>query len=122
MDNQLTAETWIKNCSDAISFGAESAIAEQTFWAYEALNGLCRSDPEQALVIICMILEMNPDERVLSNLAAGPLEDILVRHGIDVIKKIKEIIPVNKKFTELLRQVWTGRMASSIKKALNDII
>src|SRR5262245_7862582 len=48
------------------------------FWAWEAVNALVRDEPEQAWSMILRLVELSPDDRILANVAAGPLEDLLV--------------------------------------------
>ena len=90
MTNAEISGSWIENCQRAIAFGSESPEAASTFWAYETLDRICRDDPERALEIILLAAGLTTDQRILDNLAAGPLEDLLVRNGPVIISRIEE--------------------------------
>src|SRR4051812_29100223 len=90
--NSEVAVAWVVNCRDATEHGSESDEADDTFWAYQALDKLCASDPDRALDIILLILESSPPTRVLDNLAAGPLEDLLVRNGTKVLDRVERLV------------------------------
>lgn len=47
------------------------------FWAWEAVNEMVRERPEEAWSVITRLVELSPDDRILGNVAAGPLEDLL---------------------------------------------
>jgi hypothetical protein len=76
------------------------------FWAYEQLDDLAKHAPSIALDVILEILNCTDDENVLSCLAAGPLEDIIRFHGKLMISRIEHEAKRNKKFKDLLYDVW----------------
>jgi hypothetical protein len=76
------------------------------FWAYENMLELVRHHPDKALVVILEILASTEDEFVLSNLAAGPLEDLLRIHGASVIAEIEQRAKQDCRFSALLWQVY----------------
>jgi hypothetical protein len=49
------------------------------FRACEAVDDLVRDDPEMGWTVTLELIEAAPDEYVLANVAAGPLEDLLRR-------------------------------------------
>lgn len=75
------------------------------YWAYETLGKLVQNAPEQALAVIAKILAVTDDDYVLSNLATGPLEDLLRMHGPLVIAEIEERSRQDERFRALLAQV-----------------
>jgi len=50
---------------------------EALFWAWERVNTLCSNEPEEAFALILAVLAHDRSDRILANLAAGPLEDVL---------------------------------------------
>jgi hypothetical protein len=122
MTDHEVAINWLQNCRDAIAFGSDSTIADKTFWAYQTLDDLCLKEPIRALKIVREIFEMNPEERVISNLSAGPLEDILVRHGVELMPYLKQCLRENKELSTLLEGVWINGMDTEVQLALEEII
>jgi hypothetical protein len=64
---------------------ARGRHSEEYFWAWEKLEDLVSEQPELALELILAILAKDKSDVVVSNLAAGPLENLLARHGRELI-------------------------------------
>jgi hypothetical protein len=79
-----------------------------------AMYDAATEEPETAWQAILEILkhELTDDQRSL--LAAGPLEDLLVWHGVDFINRIEEEAKVNARFNHLLGGVWRREMPQEI--------
>jgi hypothetical protein len=121
IDSEL-AEAWLANCRDAIRSGSDSDDANATFWAYSELDRLCSTDPERALKVIGLIAHAGVEDRVMYNLAAGPLEDLLVRHGDKVIDQIEALARQDGLVLFLVSAVWTERMTSDIRGRVQKLI
>jgi hypothetical protein len=78
----------------------------QTFWAAAEVAELSRREPAATLDFILEVLKRNPQPRVLANLAAGPLEDLLVYHGPAVIERVEALAAEDTVFSQLLSGVW----------------
>lgn len=116
--NDEIASAWLKNCRDAIAHGSQSNIADDTFWAYRELDELCSSNPMRALDVVLEILDQGPEERVFYNLAAGPLEDLLKRNGVQLLDVIRQRAAHNPRFRELLGGVWTEGMPTEVRAVI----
>ena len=106
--------TWIKLTRIASVKGYNCPEADEQFWASMELDELVNKDPDEALGIILEILNQDPDQIILANLSAGPLEDLLVRHGEEVIERIETEAKHNKAFKLLLGGVWQNKMKEDI--------
>lgn len=84
----------------------DAESARQGFWAFEALNDLVRERPEEAWSIITRLVELSPDDTILANVAAGPLEDILSVHPSSFIDRIEEKARRDSKFRRCVSGVW----------------
>jgi hypothetical protein len=81
-------------------------------WADDEFDDLVRREPEEAWKGVLGVLGATSDELTLSTLAAGPLEDLISRHGHAFIARIEEAAARDSKFKELLHGVWrTGEPA-----------
>ena len=121
MSNDELAEAWVTNCRDAIEFGSGSEEAESTFWAYSELDRLCSEDPARALEVIEVIADLKPEERVMYNLAAGPLEDLLRRHGPRLIELVEELASRKDTFLFLFGGVLAVRMPPEIQARVQSL-
>lgn len=116
--DQELVRAWIQNCRDAIAHGSRSEIADRTFWAYVELEKLCSADPKAALRLILAILASGPEVRVLENLAAGPLEDLLRRNGERILAEVQVAAASSPAFRELIGGVWTNNMPAAVQEAV----
>jgi len=83
-------------------------------WAWEEVDELVHSKPQKAWEFILKILEADSSETILSNLAAGPLEDLLSEHGEKFIDEVELKARQNPKFTKLIMGVWQGSMSAQV--------
>lgn len=82
--------------------------------AWLPLDRLCTHDPLLAFKVILEILENSKDEEVIENLAAGPMEDLLVRNGKKIIQRIIEESHENKELRKLMGGVWKNEIDNSV--------
>lgn len=84
------------------------------FWVIERLWEFSEESPELCLEIVLAIFDSTDNAKVLGNLAAGPLEDLLVSHGEKVIDKIESFAFEDKRFRQLLGGVWKNDIPDDI--------
>jgi hypothetical protein len=84
------------------------------FWAVVRLHDFIRNDPESAWQIIETIRTSDPSDHVLANLAAGPVEDLLVHHGERFIDRIETLSRQDPQFRKLLGAVWQSAIPESV--------
>ena len=65
---------------------------------------------------------MKPEERVVYNLAAGPLEDLLTRHGKEVIDRVDQLANQDDAFLKLVGGVWPDGMSPEIQNQIRSLI
>lgn len=87
---------------------------KSNFWAYEQLDELREEDPELCWQVILTILQMDSSDLILSNLAAGPMEDILGSHGEKFIERIEAIAGSDSQFRKLLAAVWENNIPEDV--------
>jgi hypothetical protein len=92
----------------------DSAEKKKLFWAWEKFDDLAREDPRACLQLCEEVLEYKPDDRVMALLAAGPLEDVLVRHGPAVIEEVETRARRRPQFRHLLGGVWKNAMKDEV--------
>src|SRR5260370_5695799 len=112
---QIT-ETWIDLCR----LPEDSPERENKFWSHDRLWELVHDDPEAAWTIINIIRRERSD-LLLSNLAAGPLEDLLVAHGNRFIDRIEALAGHDAQFRRLLGATWPNSIASGVWRRIKAV-
>jgi hypothetical protein len=113
---RAAGDTTDYNCDDppavvtSLTSGDERIIAswfvsEDKRWASAALQDLVRDDPENAWVVIGLLVE-RADEDVLGSIAAGPLEDLLREHGAAMVSRVEAKARRDPVFKQCLGGVW----------------
>lgn len=110
-DTEMLLTAWIALHETGRSGALNS---DPNFWAFEALNNLCSEQPEICWKVILAILARTSLDRVLANLAAGPLEDLLAQHGPEYIEIIETQARRDSDFRKLLGGVWQNSMTEEI--------
>jgi hypothetical protein len=81
---------------------------------FKQLDRICEKDPRRALRVIEMICNKDSTNTIMEALAAGPLENLLVMHGSDVIDQVEHLAKMNPVFKELLGGVWRRDMEEAV--------
>jgi hypothetical protein len=94
---------------------------DENFWAYEELNRLCEEKPSESLKIIKIICEYSESDEVLANVAAGPFEDLLARHGKEIVKEVEDWATENKKNRRVLASIWKNEIDNDVWDVLKKL-
>src|SRR5436189_3954170 len=78
--------------------GVVSGNRDASQWAMEAIDKFVRDDPEIAWSIIVKLIAGAENDRVLAFVAAGPLEELLVAHGLHVMSHVENLAKSDDKF------------------------
>ena len=79
-------------------------------WIYDAT----RSRPEELWRFVLAVFEKDAKGEVFMILSAGPLEDLLSRHGMLFIDRVEAEAGANPRFATLLGGVWQSNMSTAI--------
>ncbi len=85
-------------------------------WAEESeeLYRLIDHDPDRALQVIFCAAQLTTEPLILANLAAGPLEDFLGRHGERYLDVFHALALRERALREVLDGVWQGSMPKRV--------
>lgn len=86
--------------------GEGTSARDDSFWAYEKLDDLCRRSPDECWEVIHAIRQADGSDEILANLAAGPLEDLFVQHGNRYIDAVERSARTDAQFRKMLGAVW----------------
>lgn len=93
--------------ADWIRYHAENRKgSDPLFAAWEEVGELVSSHPEDGWTVILELIEAAPDDQVLANVAAGPLEDLLVRWPDQFLDRTEVQARRDAKFRRCLTGVW----------------
>lgn len=81
-------------------------VSDELFQFVTNVDDLVRDDPERAWLAIQLIFAGCRDDLERACLAAGPLEDLLAKHGPLFIDRVEQAAANNNDFRELLAGVW----------------
>ncbi len=110
IDSEKISKDWI-TYTKLIRSDANLSFLEDSVFQFD---DLIAKKPKEAWAIILLILRSAEDDLILSNLAAGPLEDILVRNPEITISWVEEEARGNPRFKELLKGVWKNAIPDKI--------
>jgi hypothetical protein len=90
------------------AFGASHGQGhrEDATWARDALDAMVRNDPDAAWPLLIDLVNSSPDDATLAYIAAGPLEDLIVLHGVTMIDRIESTAATNGRLRRALTGVW----------------
>jgi hypothetical protein len=89
--------------------------------AFDRLYDLCNEGPENAWLMIQEIASKEISNEIMAVLAAGPVEDLLVRHGQGFIDRIEEKARNDSKFNLMLGGVWQNAMAPEVWERVKSV-
>lgn len=75
---------------------------------------MINEEPEEAWPVILEILRRNQSTEILEVLSAGPVEDLLARHGEAFIGRIEYEAKIDEDFATLLGGVWQDMISDEI--------
>lgn len=110
MESSVDLETWASAYIQLHSIEQEIDTDHPLWWAEErTFHGLRRDCAEELWDFVLLVLGKNPNELVLSCLAAGPLEDLIAYDGKYFIDRIELLARQDPAFKQLLGGVWQNQ-------------
>lgn len=98
-----------------------SQAYEESFWSCMLFMNLCEDFPEDTLNVIKAILKTNDSMEIIGPLAAGPLEDLIAKHGSILIDDIEREARACPKFNKTLGGVWKSNTDEAVWKRIENV-
>ena len=95
-------------------YGSKTEEVDELEWAMIELWDLCREAPESAWSAILEIISKDHSDQILSDVAAGPMEDLLAYHGALVIDRVESCARSNPSFERMLGNVWKNAISDDV--------
>lgn len=115
------AQAWKNYYFASDRFGIGSPEAEEMWWAYEKMEQLIEHEPSIALDVVLEILRIADEESLKFDLAAGPLETLLVKHGRAVVDRVIGLAESDLSFRDLLQRVWGNSIDEGVWKRIQTL-
>jgi hypothetical protein len=87
---------------------------DKHFWAVREVWQLSRKLPDTCLEFINEVRRQDGSELILASLAAGPLEDVLVHYGPQLVEQVEALARKDVQFRKLLGAVWRNNIAEDV--------
>jgi len=89
-------------------------IHAETSWAWDEVRRVVDEDPaERAWSVVLELIRASPDDAALGSVGAGPLEDLLERHGDAVIDAL-EMAAADRRVRYCISNVWQRDMSDAL--------
>ena len=111
-ETELTdfAESWIAFMKAPENSEEYSALS----WVFDREYDLMNEEPVEILRLILKVLSIDNSNEIQEVLSAGPLEDLLAKHGDAMIEAVEKEAKLNPLFAKLLGGVWQNSMTDDI--------
>ena len=88
---------------------------QRNWWAVsQVMDWVLDREAELLWAFILIAYKRNISDRVVSVLAAGPLEDLLAKHGPIYIERVEQLARQDETFNSLLGGVWQNTMSNEV--------
>ena len=95
---------------------------EMNWWAVsEVLDWAGEGDGDRLWPFILEVYKRDVPDKVIGVLAAGPLEDLLAKRGVDFIDRVEELARKDPKFNYVLGGVWRNAMTDEVWQRVQAI-
>jgi hypothetical protein len=99
-----------------------SAEYGEKFWAHMSFDEIVDSDAERSWKLINDVKNGDGSDFILSNLASGPVEDLLSRNGAAVIAKIEKDAEGDERLRHMLSFVWKNNIEDDVWNRVQKVI
>jgi hypothetical protein len=99
----------------------DSPEAKELMRAAVQVNTLAIRQPMECWSVVMKVFCETNDEWVLTNLAAGPIESLLVRHAEKIIPLLESEAVRSERFRHMLQGVWKNLIPEDIWRRLQTV-
>jgi len=111
--NATEVRSFVTAYGEFVRTPLEAPRSEALFWTFDLWIDAAENDPELCWRLILAVLAKDPDEHVIAALAAGPMEDLLTKHGPDFIARVEDAA-TNPRVRQMLAGVWRNGISQEI--------
>ena len=113
------AQAWLENLGSEDGFPNR----ESSLIAFDKVCEFAEFEPDKALEFIKVAVNFcRDDSRCLGQIAAGPLEDVLLTHGDLVIERIESEARKDSRVVEMLGGMYLTGMNENVRERIELIL
>jgi hypothetical protein len=94
---------------------------DTNYWAFDKFAMWCMSEPKTGWAAVVTVLAYDSSPRVLENIAAGPIEELLVHHGPKIIDDIERDAAGIARVREALGGVWRSDIDAQVWQRIEKL-
>jgi hypothetical protein len=94
---------------------------QRNWWAYSSVDRLVSEDPEEAWALMLRIIELADNDELIEAVGAGPLEDLISKHGPKLINRVKDESVQNGRLRAALQHVWLSPAENEVLDELLEL-
>ena len=87
----------------------------------EVMDWMVEGEGERLWEFVLAAYKRDLSDKVIAMLAAGPLEDLLAKCGVDYIDRVEELARKDPRFNYLLGGVWRNSMTDDVWQRVQAI-
>jgi hypothetical protein len=87
----------------------------------EVMDWMVEGEGERLWEFVLAAYNRDLSDKVIAMLAAGPLEDLLAKCGVDYIDRVEELARKDPRFNYLLGGVWRNSMTDDVWQRVQAI-
>jgi hypothetical protein len=111
-DTRKLAQSWIK---------FQRTQKPDLEWSNDDFIDLANEKPEAAWECILEVIKTEHTDEILSDIAEGPLEDLLAEHAPQFMDRIESISKENIVFARLIKHVWVEGISPQAQNRIRTI-
>ncbi|MBV2139202.1 MAG: hypothetical protein KUF79_20520 [Candidatus Thiodiazotropha sp. (ex Ctena orbiculata)] len=117
MNKRKLAEAWI-HLQD---LPQDSTEAEKYMWSAEEINLLALRSPSDCWDVVLEILSITDDDWIITNLGAGPIENMLAFKPEITISMIENEYTNNSKLQAAIKNTWKNIIPDEVWDRLSEM-
>lgn len=110
IDMKKVAQAWV----DKWSHDFNDPKRDDFEWVDDLEYQWSYHEPQTCLDLVVAVLALEPNQKTMAVLSAGPLERVLANHGERVIDRVEALAQKDPAFAHLLGGVWQNSMSAAV--------
>ena len=116
LEPSIVAKFWIAKWDENTTNHEKELIS----WVDDLFYSAMEHDADYSFQLIEAIHDADSAQRFTEVFAAGPIEELLVHHGLEVIERILTKARKDPSFAHVLGGVWKNSMSEDVWEALKQ--
>ena len=109
-----TQDDLVRGFLDLLRSEHGTELHDESFWTFMAMQDLVEEFPDEAFAVVKELLKADDWQHLVGQIAAGPIEDLLVHHGPRMIDCIEAEACANPRLKHALGGVWKSNSSPEI--------